>query len=211
MKEYEESLARGSALLNKGDTAGALDVFLSITKQLGAKPTSEVLQLTGICWRMCADYDRATAAFGRAYETAGNDVDKGRVMRDWALVPLAQRRYDDAMKCLDESLGLLSRQDVVEYAVTMGFIGRVHAKRGDKESARNYFRMADLTLKKPEVSKVYELNNLVHWMGVESLVGRFKLARRAWPLAYHAGNLKRQMQIILLVVCRPLATRYIGR
>lgn len=207
MDTYRESITAGSAKLNAGDTQGALQVFQDVAEQLGAKPTSEVLQLVGICWRMLDDAKRATWAFGRAYEVATNDVDKGRIMRDWAMVPLMQGKFDDAHKCLVESLNLLSGNDAIEYAVTWGFIGRVHAWSGDNLAAYIHFHGADMMLRTEHAPRIYELNNLIHWMEVVSLDERIKLAVRAVPIAVKYANRRRIEQIALLIICRPLAIR----
>lgn len=206
MEDYRASIARGETLLNSGNVRKALDELLSLKGRL-QRSTSELEQLIGICWRMSSEYERATTAFGKAYELADNDVDKGRIMRDWAMVPLAQEHYDDAFKCLEESLELIRGHNVVEYAVTMGFIGRVHFAQGDREAALSYFRTADLQLRTSHAPRIYELNNLVWWMKAAPFRARIKVARRALPLAYRAGNARRLAQIALLVWYRPLALR----
>ena len=211
MDTYKKSITAGSTKLNAGDTKGALEVFQAALKELGAKPTSEVLQLIGVCQRMLGDAELATEAFSRAYAVATNDIDKGRIMRDWSMVPLIQGRYDDARKCLDEALGLLLESSVVEHAVTLGFVGRLEARLGNTWSAVTNFRRADMILKHEKTPPIYILNNLVHWMEVASLRERVKLARRAIPLAIRHDNIKRLGQIVLLVACRPLAIRLARR
>lgn len=208
MKTYEESIAAGSELLNAGDTTGALQVFQKAAEQLGASnATSEVLQLIGVCWRMLGSYNVAAKMFGRAYKIADNDSDRGRIKRDWAMVPLAQDRFDEAYACLDESLALLANHDVIEYAATMGFVGRVFARSGEREAAYMQHHMTDLLLRSHSAPPIYELNNLVHWMEVAGLRQRIRLGRRAWPIARQHANRRRLEQIVLLIVCRPLAVR----
>lgn len=208
MKTYEESIAAGSALLNAGDPLGALQIFQKAAEQLGASnATSEVLQLIGVCWRMLGDYNQAAKMFGRAYKIADNDSDRGRIKRDWAMVPLEQDRFDEAYACLDESLALLVNYDVVEYTVTVGFFGRIFARSGEREAAYIQHHMTDLMLRFHGAPPIYELNNLVHWMEVAGLRQRIKLGRRAWPIARQHANRRRLEQIALLIVCRPLAIR----
>jgi tetratricopeptide (TPR) repeat protein len=195
-------IAAGSALLEAGQTANALSVFKKLLTAMGAKPTAELLQYVGICQRMLGEYDESERMFGKAYEVAaGDDPHKGRIMRDWGMVPLSKGDIATAKKCFEESLTLLhGRENAVEHAATMGFVGRAYLLDGDRKGAAMYFRMADLELRKPDSPSAYELNNLVWWMKAVGLPTRVQLAWRAMPLARAKCNKKRQAQIILLAV-----------
>jgi tetratricopeptide (TPR) repeat protein len=195
-------IAAGTALLEAGQTIRALDVFSELLAGMGARPTAELLQYVGICQRMLGEYDESERMFGKAYEVAaGNDSHKGRIMRDWGMVPLSKGDAATAKKCFEESLALLhGRENVVEHATTMGFVGRAYLIGGDRKSAAMYFKMADLELRKPDSPHTYELNNLVWWMKAVGLLTRLQLALRAMPLARAKRNKKRQVQIVLLAI-----------
>jgi len=205
METYEDFVTKGSALLNSGNTEGALSIFQTLIGKMGDNPTAEAYHLVGICWRMLGEPWRAVQAFRKACLLATISFDFGRIQRDWAMALLTMKRFDEALELLEKSEDALRGIDDVEGAVTEGFVGRVYAWQGDKSTARQHFRRADLILRKLDTSDLYELNNLVHWMEVEPLGRRINLAKRAWKLARATGNRRRQEQIILLITCRPLA------
>lgn len=173
-------------------------------------------QLAGICHRLLGKYDSAEHAFNVAYGHAEDDLHRGRIKRDWGMVYLDRDLADKAMELLDESLSLIrlardadpTDEALVEYFVTMGFIGRAHLARGDIESAQLYMRSSDGRLKG---HPPYELNNLV-WLLKASPFGiRCGLLPRAWRLARKAGHRKRQIQVVLTAVSPALTRRLTGR
>jgi len=209
-ESYDTLMKRGECVLNRSCPEQALRLFLAAEKVCGHSLTAEVEQMLGICYRLLGKYSEATRAFEAAYRLAAkDDLHRGRIMRDWSMVLLAQKQYADAERYLNESLTLLYGTDhLVEHAATMGFLGRIYCAYGDKVTARMYFHLADTNLRGK--ADIYELNNLVGWMKAAPLFERCVLGRRAWRLAGKTGNRKRQAQIALLIVCRPLALRIDG-
>jgi tetratricopeptide (TPR) repeat protein len=220
MEDYTPTTAYGSKLLNSGKTLEALACFLEVRDEVRqateGSSSAEIEQLLGICYRMLGRFASANKAFQIAFALTEDRVHRGRIKRDWAMVYLAQRQFATAHEIVDESMRLIGTNDRLEYAATMGFKARVHGNEGDRESARMYYATADAMLQSgagqdPDRGATYELNNLVWWLKVARGVRRRKtLAGRAWRLAAAAGNRNRQLQIILLLACRPLAVRLAG-
>ena len=194
-------------LLNRGKTQEALDAFHDVHLEQvrrGESPTPEVLQMIGVCYRMLRDYRHADMAFTEALDHATTDEQHGKIFRDWAMVPLEQDERERALEMLESSERYL-RSNPREQAATLGFEGRFLAKTKDYSGARWAYAEADERLRRFPDTQVYQLNNLVWWLKIESSpITRAKLARRAWQLARQTKNRKRQAQIALLLAFWPL-------
>lgn len=219
MKEEVPSLPLGSRLLNSGYTQEALVCFLEVRDEHrqanDGSSSAEIEQLLGICYRILGRYDMAGRAFRIAFALTDDNVRRGSIDRDWAMVPFARGQYDVAHAALDSALELIAQSDPLEYAATMGFKARVYAREGDVARANDYYRTVDGMIRRSDDSDqrkaTYELNNLVWWLKTTKGVRRRKqLAARAWKLASAAGNRQRQAQIAMLLFCRPLAMYIAG-
>ena len=219
MKEEAPSLPLGSRLLNGGHTQEALVCFLEVRDEYrqtnDGSSSAQIEQLLGICYRLLGRYDMAMRAFRIAFALTDDNVRRGSIDRDWAMVPFARGQYAVAHAALDSALELIAQSDPLEYAATMGFKARVYAREGDIVRANDYYRTVDGMIRRSDDGDqrktTYELNNLVWWLKtVKGVRQRKKLAARAWELASAAGNRRRQVQIVLLLLCRPLATRVAG-
>lgn len=225
MKDYTPSIPHGSRLLNSGKTLEALICFLEVKLELiqQAAPspmadrgmTAEIEQLLGICYRMLGRYSKARVAFENAFRLANNARDRGRILRDQAMLWLVQGQLENAWNDIRRSLEMLLRpEDAVEYACSVGFQARLFGKQGELYTARDHHRRADELLRQATddpSEPIYELNNLVWWLKVEKgFRSRYRLSRRAWRLAKANSNRKRQLQIALLLTCRPLSVRFLG-
>lgn len=222
MEECTPTISHGSALLNSGRTLEALVCFLEVRDEYRqtneGSSSAEIEQLLGICYRLLGRLIAAEHCFRVAFALTEDHVHRARILRDWAMVAMARHDYERTNELLNESAHLLERRnEPLEYAATMGFLARVYARHGDTESARMHYQMADLMLQSgahhdPARAATYELNNLVWWLKVASGPRRrLQLARRAWRLATITGNRKRQVQIVSLVIGRPLSIRLFDR
>lgn len=216
MQDYPPTISRGSQLLNSGQTLEALVCFLEVRDEqrqtTEGSSSAEIEQLLGICYRLVGRLDVAEHCFRVAFALTEDPVHRARIKRDWAMVAMSRRDYDQAVAHLDESMKLLERRDEqLEYAASMGFMARVYARRGDTLGANLHYQMANHMIRSaahndPDRAATYELNNLVWWL--KTATGprrRVRLARRAWSLASAAGNRKRKIQITSLLLCRPVS------
>lgn len=204
---------RGEKLLEAGRPREALEVFKSIVVTDPESDGAKLLQHMGICHRMLGELGAADEAFESALSLCGDDtVLAATILRNWSMVSLAKKDYSKAHEQLEGSLALLLQaRDRVEYAASLGFRGRVFAREGETGDALEDYRAAHAVLMETtndERFPTYALNNIVWWLKVErGLRLRFRLSIQAWQLADKALNRKRQVQIALLLVCRPLTNR----
>jgi tetratricopeptide (TPR) repeat protein len=198
--------------LNAGDLRGALGDLLHV-KRLQEGNRWETYHLLGICYRLMASYEEAGISFGEALRLVDKDFDRARIIRDRGMLFLDRGWISDAtddFMSSAQTLELLlaegggdSDEIELEYAASLGFVGRGLLRQGRLRAAAEVMRKVDKMVKgrKPP----YELNNLVWLLKSISLPERLKLARRALQLAREAGNRKRQMEIRLIVISPKLA------
>ncbi len=213
-------IQRAEKQLDSGRPTEALISLLQARHGHYYKRSADIEHLLGICHRLRGEFTEAEEAFDRALEYVGDVRDneafnRGRIVRDKAMLFLVQGRYDEAQERLETSRLLLgageqaphSPEERIEYFVTVGFMGRLHAERGNLEAARECFTAADAELRG---RAPYELNNLVWYMKAESFRTRCKLGRRALSLARQANNRRREVQILLLMASPKIARRLGG-
>ncbi|HET6747494.1 MAG TPA: tetratricopeptide repeat protein [Candidatus Saccharimonadales bacterium] len=212
-------LSQGGRMLNSGDTKGALRFFENLRESFNPVGNAEVEQMYGICQRMLGNYDEAEAAFESAYRLARTRIHKGRIQRDWCMVPLVQGDTGRAMKFIEGSLALLKYDDntpdpedgrpffqqeaerKIEYFTSLGFRCRIDAKNGNISRARVGYKMTRQMLRDV---RPYELNSLAWELKFVPFGLRYELFPRAFKLAWKDRNWKRSAQVFLLTFCRPI-------
>lgn len=196
-------------LLNRGKTWQALMAFYDVRDQqmqddTSGRPSGEVMQMIGVCCRMLRYYQRAEDAFKQAIDLAGDNLElRGKIYRDWSMVPLVQGDIQRAGE-----LAVLSQSCLLrfprELEITKAFIGRVFMKRGDYMAAVDFFREVDGNLAKMKDTRTPRLNSLVWWLKVESNpIKRVTLGCRGLQYAVANRNPKRVLQILLLLAVGP--------
>lgn len=212
-----DDMTMGGEALNSGNTLMAIVIFHGIVDTMGDETPAEVYQQLGICQRLVGNrmHDHgyhilANESFQVAYDLATTNLHRGQILRDWSMVAIEHRDYELANRRLASSYGLLHGGEElpahpIEMAVTQGFLGRAYFMQGGRKNrriARKLFKQAD---KKLYGIRPYELNNRAWTFKVARLWYRLWWAPRTLWLARQDRNNKRLLQVLLLVVCRPLA------
>lgn len=137
LDELARAWDRAVQLHRDGDLPAAGEAYAALLReQPGFAPA---LHLVGVVAASHSEPDRARDIFAAALAAQPGFVDARLAAADLALV---ERRYDDAMRIVDEGLA-----HVPFDAALLRMQGRVHARRGDSASALAVYR--DILLRAP--------------------------------------------------------------
>ena len=149
---------------------------------------------------------KAHELFVRVIADTGDPTLRARAQRDKAMLCAEEGHYRQAEKLVLASYdGWNDSGDLVERAVTYGFLGRVEYMNRRYDSARYMFYVADDELRGKH--DLYELNNLLWFMKVYYWYGRwYRLPRAIW-LALRTGYHRRALEALLIAISPHLYER----
>lgn len=165
------------------------------------------LHRAAINLRVAKQYEDAEYTFEEALANSNGGGQELRIKRDMIMARvLSGRVTSEDESTLDEiysnqlKVGML-----LEAGVTLGFIARLDLKLGkSRDAALLDFSEADRLMRKSEYrNRVYELNNLIHWMKNENFIKRFILGPRAIYLALKTGYRIRAIEASILMTGGP--------
>jgi tetratricopeptide (TPR) repeat protein len=158
---------------------------------------SSAHQMRGVALRKTGRLDQAETAFSDALNTAESGLQQAKVLRDLGMNQLdaamlienqedQEFAFDDCETTIKRSLKLFFSEDhPVEFAATLGFLGRVALRRGDRKRATDLLRQASLALSD---APVYQFNNLI-WLMLASPVDRWlRFPQAVWLVLRYRPN-----------------------
>jgi tetratricopeptide (TPR) repeat protein len=204
----------GDKALEEGRVAEATRCAEQAASLLGNEPTAEVKELLGICYWLSGRREEAFAAFADALRLAQTPVRRAQILRSRGILQLGYSN-DEALRDFNESCHILSydseaarnSERVLEYFVSVRFVGRAQLALGNRKAAYREMQRADNELRG---HTPHELDNLMELLKVAPRGERGAYAKRAFALARRAGNRKCCWQIILLVARRPFPRRIVN-
>lgn len=135
--ELQAAWDKAVELHREGDLPGAAEAYAAL---LAEQPDfAPALHLAGVVAAAHDDPERAEASFAAALAAQPGFLDARLAAADLAIV---SRRYDDAMRIVDEGLALSPFDPAL-----LRMQGRVHARRGDTTAALAIYR--DILLRTP--------------------------------------------------------------
>lgn len=204
---FPDLMEQGHDMLGNGDFDAACVTFEHATT--AAKSKSErcrALQMRGIALRLEGkELWRAVQVLRGALRLAGSDWilsacierDLGMALLDQAVRSRDGARYDEAERSFISSRDALLRQaQVVEAAVSEGFLYRLYFLKGLKTDAVEGLRRVAIQLNGE--NPVFELNNLI-WLARASLFDRWRYALRVFALIKQTGHTRRRREYLVLL------------
>jgi hypothetical protein len=213
LSSYELRMRDGNTALGEGRFFDALNEYGGAAHvAIDDAEKASALQMKAVTYSMAAQDEAATRAVKEAMKVAGDDIVlKGRISRDAAMIMMRiaaatrirkkrDRLAHDALKMLMESLAYLRGPDhVIEFTVTLGFLGRYELLFGKKKwNAQHILENAGATLHEGD-NRIYELNNLMWLIRAVPAKERPALQARILPLIETTGQTFRYDQLALIM------------
>lgn len=211
--ESEIDTRTASELEQEGDHEGAAEQFIKNALGLEDEEAVPFWNQAAINFRLAGEnsWGSSHEFFRLAFESTDDQELLGRISRDWAMLFLDQATFcqkrilfEEAEAYFNKAADLLRSAMAyqacsgMEYAVTVGFMGRLELLRDEKSQARQHLRHAqDILHKKHDV---YELNNLIWLLKSEKLLGRLRRLPRAVQLAAKTGYHRRATEACLITI-----------
>lgn len=200
--DFDWFMREGNNSLNKGDFADAANTFLLASGQTDdSYEIAAAFQMRGVALRLNKEFEEAHVALGTATLYArGNEELRLRIERDKAIVYMDEGKLWQASQLADDSYtGLRDMGSVTEAAASLGFLGRVRLRVGNKTEAYRMISQADALLRSSNNS-TYELNNLIWLLKLARPLMRLNLLPRTLWLIQQTGQTRRLVEVASLAV-----------
>ena len=158
-------------------------------------------QMIGVCYNMLHDSQKAKEWFNKAL-TGSQGVVRAKIWRDMGYSYTLAGRYDNAEKCLQQSMDLLSYgENPVEIGATTGFMAINLSRQGLYEDAMVDFSIADDLLMHHD--KRLALYNCLDWAETLSRAGHGiqarTLALKCYFMAKEYGSKAHRYRALALI------------